>query len=327
MKTVGSFMPLHLETGISRLVQSHHCPLVRKEEMGYNSAIEWCDATWTPIRARKIDNGKIGVHCERVSVGCTNCYSATFNRRRLPNQGTGLDFVRGSRDKVEIFLDDKILAQPLHWRKPKRIFVCSQTDLFAEFVPDEFIDKVFAVMALCPQHTFQILTKRPERMMGYVTQLNEYGTTRVRSEICGINHISNGPWPLPNVWLGVSVENKETLHRIETLKDTPAAVRFVSFEPLLEDLGALILDGIHWAIIGGESGSGARPMHFGWVRSLTAQCNTQNVAVFVKQLGRNPMFDSKNLWPLDIDKTNGGDWTEWPPDLRVREYPTGFPRR
>lgn len=310
--------------------------------MGSKSNIEWCDATWTPIRARRFDDRKVGVHCERVSPGCLNCYSSTFNRRRLPNQGTGLDFVRGSRDKVEIFLDGKLLSDPMRWRKPKRIFVCSQTDLFAEFVPFDFIDRVFAVMALCPQHTFQILTKRPERMREYVESFGwdfarlEDIACQLSNSPCAAGLIEDVDFPLKNVWLGVSVENQDTLHRIDTLKDIPAAVRFVSFEPLLEDLGAVILDKIHWAIIGGESGPGARPMFLEWAQSLIQQCRDQSVAPFMKQFGANVHeLSGETWWPegaaltddnfggfhIHLEDRKGGSMDEWPEDLRVREFP------
>jgi len=143
-------------------------------------------------------------------------------------------------------------------------FVNSMSDLFHKEVPFNFIDKVFAVMAHCPQHTFQILTKRPERMAEYFSK--------------------NGP-PLPNVWLGTSVESADVLHRIDELRECPASVRFLSLEPLIGDLGTINLDGIHWVIVGGESGPGARPMHPNWARSLRDQCVAAGVPFFFKQWG------------------------------------------
>jgi protein gp37 len=128
--------------------------------MSENSKIEWTDASWTPVRARRKDNGKVGVACVKVSPACKNCYAERFNMRNLPVHGTGLPYTVEALDQVEIFLDEEMLLVPLKWKKPRKIFVCSQTDLFGEFVPDEMIDRVFAVMALCPQHTFQVLTKR-----------------------------------------------------------------------------------------------------------------------------------------------------------------------
>lgn len=146
--------------------------------MSEHSTIEWTDSTWSPIRARlkeKIGRkakGSLGWHCEHASEGCRNCYAEGFNRRL----GTGLDFKPGHRDDVEIFLDEEMLLAPLRWKKPKIIFVCSMTDAFASFVRDEWLDRMFAVMALCPQHTFQVLTKRAERMREYINQcLNKVG--------------------------------------------------------------------------------------------------------------------------------------------------------
>ena len=132
--------------------------------MADRSKIEWTDSTWNPIRARRRDNGHVGFHCEHVSEACRNCYAEGMNKRLF----TGLDYKPGNRDQVEIFLDEKTLLQPLRGKRPRKIFVCSMTDLFADFVADEMIDRIFAVMALCPQHTFQILTKRPERMRKYI---------------------------------------------------------------------------------------------------------------------------------------------------------------
>jgi protein gp37 len=300
--------------------------------MATNSRIEWTDATWTPIKARRKDTGKVGWHCERVSDGCKHCYSATFNQRMLPNGGTGLDFTRQARDRVDIFLDEKTLMQPLRWRKPLTVFVCSMTDLFGEFVPFDFIDRVFAVMALTPQHTFQVLTKRPERMFEYMQHIIRlagigplghrcpvWSALLNRAEQAWMNSTpdymtkvrpmlldrlrDHGPFadaPLPNVWLGTSVEDQVTADaRIPHLLRCPAAVRFLSCEPLL---GNVVLRGVRerssspthtaerrvnyltpardgrdlgldWVIVGGESGPNARPMHPDWARSIRDQVN------------------------------------------------------
>ncbi len=219
--------------------------------MADNSAIEWTDATWNPVRARNLKTGKLGWHCEHSTTGCEFCYSEGFNKRL----GTGLAFKPGHRADIEIFLDDTMLTLPLRWKRPRKIFVCSMTDLFADFVPDEFIDKMFAVMALAPQHTFQVLTKRAARMRNFLIParahpvgLEAFGTTleahiRDSKSAVGRGTILQGDiihlklWPLPNVWLGVSAERQiEADERVRQLLDTPAAFRFVSAEPLLGPL-------------------------------------------------------------------------------------------
>lgn len=229
--------------------------------MGDKSKIEWTDATWTPIRARRKDNGKVGVACVKVSPACKNCYAERFNMRNLPVHGTGLPYTIEALDQVEIFLDWEMLLAPLKWKRPRKIFVCSQTDLFGEFVPDEMIDRVFVVMALCPQHTFQVLTKRAQRMEQYHSQerplssvaddvasqaehtgrivWDPRGNERHNYFGCGkIGDISNRRmwpgWPLPNVWSGVTAEDQQRAdERIPHLLRTPAEKRFVSVEPML----------------------------------------------------------------------------------------------
>ena len=286
--------------------------------MGQTTGIQWTNRTWTPIRARvRVDAGeiaaqkgytsllptivpgRIGPHCEHVSRGCDHCYSEKDNRRCLPKNGTGLPFDRRSRDLVDIFVDERILEEPFHWRKPKKTFVCSQTDLFGEWVPDEAIDRVFTVIAACPRQIFQVLTKRPERMQAYL------GDKSV----------------LPNCWLGVSVEDRAVLHRIETLRQTPAGLRFLSIEPLLEDLGPLDLKGIGWCIIGGESGPRARPCDLAWMRGVVEQCQGAGVQTFVKQLGRHPVEDGLRL---SLNDKKGGAIAEFPADLRLREFPDAW---
>ena len=306
--------------------------------MGERSAIEWTDATWTPVRARydgaerplhRVSpgppplqpQGRIGWHCEHVSEGCRNCYAEAINRRL----GTGLDFKPGNRKLTDIFLDEDMLLRPLRWRRPRRIFVCSMTDLFADFVADEWIDRMFAVMALAPQHVFQVLTKRPERMRDYFA--NPLTEDRIADRAFDWASTNwgrdaaeewNGSrrWPLPNVWLGTSVEDQASANaRIPMLLRTPAAARFLSCEPLLgrvdltnieflnerggtEDWDALALHAdeteylhwscaatIHWVIAGGESGPKARPIYPDWVRSLRDQCAAAGVPFFFKQWG------------------------------------------
>lgn len=236
--------------------------------MADRTPIEWTDATWTPIRARRHNQPggpvtHVGWHCEKVSAGCDNCYAQGINLRL----GTKLPFKPGHlapRGEVEVFLDDRMLTAPLRWRRPRRIFVNSMTDTFGPFVTDAMLDEIFAIMALCPQHTFQVLTKRPERMREYVLGLNCDGARRfviatAAEQIANnfpiwegngyrlwdgyagkawdvkVTSVLQGPqWPLPNVWLGTSIEDQPTADaRIPHLLATPAAIRFASAEPLL----------------------------------------------------------------------------------------------
>ncbi|HEY1605596.1 MAG TPA: phage Gp37/Gp68 family protein [Allosphingosinicella sp.] len=276
--------------------------------MADRSAIEWTDASWNPIRARAITlqsdgSGKdrTGWHCEHVSEGCRNCYAEAFNRRL----GTTFGYKPGNlkhrtrlgdrRGEVTLFLDETMLLAPLRWRRPRKIFVGSMTDIFADFVPDEWLDRMFAVMALCPHHVFQLLTKRPERMRRYHERFERAdwlgNLLDIMDELargCGVSFGSSGftRWPLPNVWLGTSIEDRPALlDRAGHLRKTPAAVRFFSCEPLLGDLGDVVLSDIDWIICGGESGADARPMHPDWARSLRDQCAAAGVPFFFKQWG------------------------------------------
>lgn len=253
--------------------------------MGERTGIEWTGSTWTPIRARHRASGKLGWHCVHMSEGCRHCYAETMNGRL----GTGLPFKPGHAGDIEIVLDERMLLQPLRWRKPRLIFVCSMTDIFADFVPDEMIDRIFAVMALAPQHTFQVLTKRAERMRNYLTPYDARRADGLGSNVVKLGYagpLELLPWPLPNVWLGVSAEDRPNLlARVGELRNTPAAVRFISAEPLLGDLGNILLDDIDWIIVGGESGPNARPMHPVWARSIRDQCAAAGTAFFFKQWG------------------------------------------
>jgi protein gp37 len=257
--------------------------------MADKSAIEWTDATWNPIRARNKKTGKVGWHCEHATTGCELCYAEGFNKRL----GTGLSFKPGHRKDIEIFLDEAMLTQPLRWKRPRMIFVCSMTDLFAEFVEDRWLDRMFAVMGACEEkglgHTFQILTKRPARMLAW---MNEHGHKSWNS--C---RLSTEAWPARNVWLGVSAERQQEWdERLEQLGQTPATVRFVSVEPMLGPIDPgnafdrAAPEGspykpIDWIICGGESGPKARPMHPDWARSMRDDCAAAGVAFFFKQWG------------------------------------------
>jgi len=263
--------------------------------VGAKSNIEWTDSSWTPIRARdKIAPDRVGWHCEHVSEACRNCYAESMNRRL----GTGLDYKPGNLDAVDIFLDEKMLLAPLRWRKPRKIFVCSTTDLFGDWVRDEWIDRVFVTMARAGQHTFQLLTKRPGRMREYISAfapdgdgfitrggtLAMYGDTPIDAPIFAANR-----WPLPNVWLGTTAEDEEHYRqRWAHMAAVPATVRFLSYEPALGPIGDLDLGRVgapNWIIAGGESGPHARPSHPEWFRSLRDQCKAAGVPFFFKQWG------------------------------------------
>lgn len=248
------------------------------------SAIEWTDETWNPT-----------VGCSRVSPGCDRCYAIGVAHRAMQPAHVGLTVKRDGEPTDwtgEVRLLPDRLDTPLQWKKPRRVFVDSMSDLFHRDVPSHFIGSVFRTMARCPQHTFQVLTKRPQRMEAWVAANNEITVPT-----------------LPNVWLGTSIESDRYAWRADHLRGTKAAVRFLSLEPLLGPLPTLNLSGIDWVIIGGESGPGARPLALGWVRDLIAQGHDAGAAVFVKQLGRS--FDGRK----------GNDIDAWPDDLRVRDMP------
>jgi protein gp37 len=332
--------------------------------VGDKSSIEWTDASWNPTTG-----------CDRVSPGCANCYALTLSPR-LKAMALALGkhveptdpYMRDGDPKTSgpgfgLMLHENRLDMPLRWQRPRRIFVNSMSDLFHPEVPDEFIDKVFAVMALARQHTFQVLTKRPERMREYMNESWGDGRTEpmhtrvdvVWTDIAGIaqhegllpkppsSMVDRGgvtwekydaavadlaervTWPLPNVWLGTSVENARWRSRVDELRHVPAAVRFLSCEPLLGPLvrhddgrdmpTPLDLTGIDWVIIGGESGPGARPMSEAWVRDIVEECRRQGVAPFVKQLG--------DTWSREHlgHPGHGGKIETFPEDLQVREFP------
>ena len=236
------------------------------------SQIEWTEATWNPVTG-----------CTQVSPGCANCYAMRFAERfrGVP----GHPYERG----FDLQLRPERLDQPLRWRKPRTIFVNSMSDLFHPGVPDDYIQQVFEVMQEASQHRFQVLTKRSERLAGLSPTL---------------------PWP-ENIWMGVSVENQRWTSRIDDLRQTGAAIKFLSCEPLLGPLD-LDLDGIDWVIAGGESGPGARPMDGDWVRGVRDQCGETETAFFFKQWGAhcvNGRRVGKKKAGRDLD---GRLWSELP---------------
>jgi protein gp37 len=385
--------------------------------MGDKTGIAWTDATWNPIRG-----------CSLVSEGCRNCYAARVaGRFSAPGQAyAGLatthtaekaksfEYHHKARWTGEVRFVEEALALPLRWKRPRRIFVNSMSDLFHKKVPDEWIDRIVCVMAQTPHHSYQVLTKRPERMRDYAATLGGLsGRDRTRRIVTSMyrghpaerivaaieipkNSIGELVWPLPNVWLGVSVEDQPSADvRIPLLFQTPAAVRWVSYEPALAGMdfglgrwirlhkpvrselpfidaylsagiyraqsnphGALSVqhetyDGLlgvkpseferlpilDWLVVGGESGPGARPFDLAWARSAIAQGRAADVPVFCKQLGAYPL-DAPDTWHSWRDRgastthadqhdrihvilrdRKGADPSEWPEDLRVREFP------
>jgi protein gp37 len=230
------------------------------------SAIQWTEATWNPVTG-----------CHQVSPGCAHCYAKTFAERwrGIP----GHHYEQG----FDLRLWPERLEQPLRWRRPRIIFVNSMSDLFHEGIPFDYVQQVFEVMVAAPQHTFQILTKRHERLSQLAPDL---------------------PWPT-NVWMGVSIENRRFVRRADHLREVPAAVRFISAEPLLDPLEGLDLEGIDWLIAGGESGHRHRPVRAEWIRGLRDQCVAEGVAFFFKQWGgRSAKAGGREL--------DGRTWDELP---------------
>ena len=361
--------------------------------------IEWSNYTTNPLRAKMpLPTGKSGMHviqpnseggcrtaighyCEKISPGCKFCYSSKMQPRfgmpQFPEQ-------RGDSG-IEVYLDEDVLAKVLKHRKPGKVFWCDMTDMFGDWVREEWLDRMFAVMALTPHLTHQVLTKRSRRMREYMS--DEESSARIAMHmgefidtyVDPLNRkstdmratapdVDGEDWPLPNVHLGVSAEDQPRLdERVPDLLATPAAVRFLSLEPLLESLrlnrvehtppgsgGPCFLDilrgkgcsvggswdyaKIDWVIVGGESGPNARPCNIEWIRDIVRQCKETDTAVLVKQFGANVVgsladFPQHERWVLtkgqhttDISgpclrDRKGGDMSEWPEDLRVREFP------
>lgn len=334
--------------------------------------IEWTDESWNCLRG-----------CSRISPGCGSsdgggCYAEAqahrFSGPGGPYEGLTRLTKGGPRWTGKIMLVPEKLAEPLSWRKPRLVFVNSMSDLFHEDVPNEYIAAVFGVMAAATRHTFQILTKRSERMRQWFgwSGLHAGGAAwtcwyqaNVALRAAGldlrlpdVDPYMQGPWPLPNVHLGVSVESPDYLHRLDDLLACPAVVRWVSLEPLLAGVditrwlrrycgcpqgaepspcdGWMGVEGcrnepprLSWVVIGGESGNKARPFDLAWPRRIVADCKAAGVPVFVKQLGARPVDGradcTREWWPAQLVRLHsrkGGDPSEWPEDLRVREWPT-----
>lgn len=311
-----------------------------------DSPIEWTDATWGPVRG-----------CSRVSPGCENCYAERqanrFKAKGLPYEGLVRLSKKGPAWTGVVRLIADQLDAPLRWKKPRRIFVNSMSDLFHEKLTNEEIAAVFGAMACCSRHTFQILTKRAKRMREWFAWIEDQGLEVMQREFwqhTGRAGMVPWKWPLPNVWLGVSIENQQYANeRMLDLLLTPAATRFVSYEPALGPVDFTAIDDmdtqtrwnalestndwrkLDWVIVGGESGPGARPFDIEWARSTIAQCRRARVACFVKQFGRrvrrvipgSAFSDDAVATVIEASMKHkkGADMSEWPEDLRVREWP------
>ncbi|MYK10734.1 MAG: phage Gp37/Gp68 family protein [Acidobacteriia bacterium] len=279
--------------------------------MADRSQIEWTDATWNPVTG-----------CSRVSRGCENCYAERLAATRLRHHPSrsGLANHRTGRWTGKVSLNGQWLDQPLRWTRPRKIFTVAHGDLFYEAVPAAWTDEVFAVMAMCPQHTFQVLTKRPARARSYIVQFDgdeaiervAGAAVRIAGSPCAAGIIEDATMvALPNVWLGVSVEDQPTAdERIPVLLDTPAAVRWISAEPLLGPVEIDdFLEGIGWVVAGGESGPAARPMEPHWPRSIRNQCICAQVPFFFKQWGG----PTAKAGGRELD---GRTWDQTPPPRR-----------
>lgn len=250
------------------------------------SQIEWTDSTWNPVAG-----------CSIVSAGCTNCYAMEM-ARRLQAMGMkkyeGLTRRTGKRAVWNgVVREDRgALKIPLNWKRARKIFVNSMSDLFHESVSDAFIGDVWKVMEATPRHHYQILTKRPERMKSILARWEQK--------------------VLPNVWLGTSVEDAEVVGRVDDLRDVPAAIRFISFEPLIGAVGPVDLTGIHWAIVGGESGRHARPIREEWIDDIYGQCTESGTAFFFKQWGTWGKDNKKRSKKANGRLYRGRTWDEMP---------------
>lgn len=332
--------------------------------MAEHSKIEWTEKTWNPVAG-----------CSKISPGCKGCYAIRDAVRLAENPSKkvrdvyqGLTVINGAGPNWTGLVREipERLSQPLRWRKPSMIFVNSMSDLFHENISDNFLIHAFAVMGNSHiatgndhTHTFQVLTKRAERLAEFTQRLrwqNCFGFLELERPymINNLPYVADSDWRLlgqakpggttqrapgwmpPQIWLGVSVESAAYKSRIDLLRKVPAAVRFISIEPLLEDIGTLDLTGIHWVIVGGESGPEARPFDLQWARNIIAQCKAANVPCFVKQMGSRPFSIKDKIgfkgtqehgiklpdgFYRHLNSGKGGDPAEWPADIRVRDFP------
>lgn len=283
------------------------------------TSIEWTDETWNPVTG-----------CDKISPGCKHCYAKALHDMRHQAFLNGVKMPEQYSVPFEtVKCWPKRLDIPLHWRAPRLCFVNSMSDLFHEDVPFEFISQVLYIASITPHITYQALTKRADRMLEYCRFTAERakgaeGSNGKSSAFSAISALNALRGPLSNFWPGVSVESKRYLYRLDHLRQVPAAVRMVSFEPLLEDLGEVNLEGIGWAIVGGESGrdKDVRPMHPDWVRSLRDQCLAAGVPFFFKQWGEwTPAISAKrgaDAYFLRAGKKHAGrlldgrEWNEFP---------------
>jgi protein gp37 len=268
-----------------------------------STRIEWTDETWNPL-----------VGCSRCSPGCDNCYAISVVGRGMAQQHRGLTIRSNGRQDWtgEVREVPHLLDQPLHWRKPRRIFVNSLSDLFHPDVSDDFILSVFRVMARCPQHTFQVLTKRPQRMADFTGRLCWSSADMSVADPYLEPDGSEGEEPLDNVWLGVSIESDRYAFRADHLRATTAAVRWVSAEPLLGPLHSLRLTGIDWLVVGGESGPRARPMHPSWAYTLCVRAGKAQLPFLFKQWGEHDEHGQKVGKKVAGRFLYGRTWDEYP---------------
>lgn len=279
--------------------------------MGGSTKIEWTEATWNPL-----------VGCKAVSPGCDHCYAAREASGRLRTLPAYAGLASDGVFTGEVRCLPERLDQPLRWKRPRRIFVNSMSDLFHPDVPDAYIVEVFDTMGAASQHIFQVLTKRPQRMRSW-TERASVGHYRRPDGAIDVFPQTVDDLPLPNVWLGTSIESDRYTFRADHLRQTPAAVRFLSCEPLLGPLPSLDLQGIDWVIVGGESGPGARPMHPEWVTEIRDRCLEQKVAFLFKQWGQHAPASQVELTPTTPTGYFGynGEWSGPTAKIWSHEHP------